>query len=69
MAKAEMTVHVADLPRVKSLVDRLEHRVECLEAMLRRPTCSQCGQTWAEPACGPTHAAIFACRPKEMDHE
>lgn len=56
MAKAEMTVHVADLPRVR-------WRIECLEAMLRSATCSQCGQAWLDGACGPTHAAIAANHP------
>lgn len=24
------------------------------------PICSQCGQEWGAPACGPTHAAVKA---------
>lgn len=56
MAKAEMTVHVADLPRVK-------WRIECLETMLRTPRCSQCGEAWLDGVCGPTHAAIAANHP------
>lgn len=28
-----------------------------------RPTCSQCGKAWSEPACGPSHA-IIAANPK-----
>lgn len=31
-------------------------RVKYLEQQIGR--CGQCGQTWADPACGPTHAAI-----------
>lgn len=56
MAKAEVTVKVDDLPRVK-------WRIECLETMLLRRVCPQCGQLWVGSACGPTHAAIAANHP------
>lgn len=58
-----ISIEVSDLPEVREAFERMHWRISCLEAMLLRPTCSQCGQSWLETACGPTHAAITAAHP------
>lgn len=67
MAKAELTVQVEGLPRVRELLDRAQWRIDCLEAMLRRPACSQCGNPWLASACGPSHALIASAHPLHAD--
>lgn len=64
MAKAEISVTLADLPTVKALVERLENEVDDLRHLLQtweeRVTCLQCGERYTKRACGPTHAVIRA---------
>jgi hypothetical protein len=55
MAKAEVTVRLADYDEVKQALARLMAMVDAF-----MPPCTQCGQPFRESACGPTHAVIAA---------
>lgn len=55
MARAEVTVKLADFEEVKALLARLTAMVDAF-----MPPCGQCGQRFYETACGPTHAVIAA---------
>lgn len=64
MAKATLTVRLADMPQVKTLVKQLENEVDDLRHLLQefepRVRCRQCGERYSHRACGPSHAIAAA---------
>lgn len=63
MAKAQVTVRVADLPQVKATIRALENERDDLRGLLQafvpRVGCPQCGLRYSERACGPSHAVVW----------
>lgn len=64
MARATLSIKVSDLPQVKAALAKADETIGDLRHLLQqwepRVVCSQCGQRYAERACGPTHAVVMA---------